>query len=111
MKANNYEQTLKQVPKEWGINVPDSISDACKDYYHVLMVRRENNPELETYHTVASVQQYPKDGWNKRKGAIKDMLPILGYKHMFILHDPTKKVEPVKKAGRPKKTEETSTED
>ena len=105
MKANNYEQTIKQVPNEWGIKIPDSIDELNKDYYHVLMVQRVHNASQETYNTTASVQQFPAQGWQSKKGGIKEMLPMLGYKHFFILHDPTK-VEEKKPMGRPKKEEE-----
>ncbi len=115
MKANNYEQTIKQVPNEWGITIPETIDELNKGYYHVLMVQRQHIPEQETYRTSAKVTQFQPEMWNKKKGSVKDLLPTLGYKHCFILHDPLKKedvkmevteevkveAEPVKKAGRP----------
>ena len=108
MKANNFEQTINQVPKEWGIKIPDSIDDACKSYYHILMVRRTHIPEQETYKTTSYVQQYDHTSWN-RKGGVKENLGLLGYTKCFVLHDPTKKeeiVEEKKPAGRPKKQTE-----
>ena len=102
IKANSFEQTINQVPNEWGVEVPETIAASCKDYYHVLLIQRTNDPALERYTTTASVQQFPKDSWVSRKGGIKDTLPLLGYKHAFILHDPTKP-EVKKPAGRPKK--------
>lgn len=120
-KANNYEQTIKQVPNEWGITIPDTIDELSKGYYHVLMVQRQHIPEQETYKTTSKVTQFQPEMWNRKKNSVKDMLPTLGYKHCFILHDPLKKEvvkakepvkenieEPVKKpagrpAGRPKK--------
>jgi hypothetical protein len=110
MKANKFNQTVNQVPKEWGITIPDSIDDACKDYFHVLIVKRTHLPEQETYSTSAIVQQFNVEAWS-RKGGVKENLPMLGYTKTFILHDPTVKEEvkeevkaEVKKpAGRPKK--------
>jgi hypothetical protein len=106
MKANNYEQTLKQIPNEWGVKISDSIDELSKDFYHVVLVQRVNDPEREAYRTSAHVKQFRSEAWNNKKGGIKEQLPLLGYKHFFILHDPTKKVEEVvtkKPAGRPKK--------
>jgi hypothetical protein len=102
MKANNYEQTIKQVPNEWGITIPDTIDELSKGYYHVLMVTRQHIPEQETYRTISKVTQFSSEMWNNKKYGIKDQLPTLGYKHCFILHDPTKKEEVKEKVEAPK---------
>ena len=111
MKANRFDQALSQIPKEWGVSIPDSIAEGTEKYFHVIMVKRTHIPAEETYRTQAYVQQYPQEAWLK-KGGVKDNLPLLGYNKAFILHDPTikveVKVEEKKPAGRPKKQVEES---
>ena len=106
MKANRFDQALSQIPKEWGVSIPDSIAEGTESYFHVIMIKRTHIPAEETYKTVSYVQQYPQEAWLK-KGGVKDNLPLLGYNKAYILHDPTVKVvapkEEKKPAGRPKK--------
>ena len=115
IKANNFEQTVNQVPKEWGIDIPDTISELEKDYYHILIVTRTHIPEQETYRTSARVSKVRADFWNHKKNPIDKSWAALGYRNRFVLHDPSKPAPaPKKAAGRPKKSEEskeTSSED
>ena len=106
MKANNFSQTVAQIPNEWGITIPDSIDELSKDYYHILLVERVHNAEQQTYNTTFKVSAFPKSMWDKKKGSSREQLALLGYRNVFVLHDPNKKeeVKEVKKpAGRPKK--------
>ena len=108
MKANNYSQTAAQIPNEWGIKIPDSIDELSKDYYHILLVERQHDPEAQTYKTTFKVSAFPKSMWDRAKGSSREQLALLGYRNVFVLHNPNnpmieEEVEVKKPAGRPKK--------
>lgn len=90
MKANNLEDCKSNIPNDWGVNVPNEVTDEEKHLYHVLIVNRTHIPSEERYTTKSYVQKFNEQAWTNTK----PQLSQLGYTRVFILHDPTKK-EPI----------------
>lgn len=95
LKANNYEQALKEV-KAFDEKLAEQLSSEIKEQdssaYNVVLLSKVNDTVNERYITSLFVQTY-----NKR--AVKKILEnymFLGYKKAVILHDPT--VEEKKKS-------------
>jgi hypothetical protein len=116
VKANNFDTAVQQVPKEWGIDIPDTISAAEKGFYHVLVVERQHIPEQERYVTRPRIVKLRPEFWNNKKSPIDKTMATLGYRNRFVIHDPSKPEVAPKKAGRPSKAKteenkETQSED
>ena len=100
MKANKLEQVKSSLPSEFnGIAFNEEVSAKEKGHYHILELNKVHIPHEERYILTARVKKYHENVWL----ASKDELRKQGYKHMYILHDPT--IETVKPKKAPKKAE------
>lgn len=91
MKPNNLEQAKGNVNPDWDVKIPTEINELEAHLYHVLFVVREHDASRETYDTSSSVRKFNIESWQN----VKANTNRIGYKHTFILHDPTKAVEVV----------------
>lgn len=92
LQANNLQQTLTalkavkdldekriaELENNYVVRFPD------RKMYHLVLVRRQNNPTKEAYDVSFMVQQYNKRGFEK----IKKGFGQFGYSQAIILHNP-----------------------
>ena len=86
MKANKLDQVKKQIPEDFrSISFNEEVSAREKGCYHILELNKVHIAAEERYVLTARVKKYNENAWN----GIKEELKQLGYKHMYVLHDPT----------------------
>ena len=92
LQANNLQQALTVLKEVKDLDAKKieaffkkhAIRFADRKMYHLILVRRQNNPQKETYDVSFMVQQYNKRGYEK----IKVGFGQFGYSQAIILHNP-----------------------
>ena len=103
MKANKLDQVKNSLPEEFnGIDFKEEVSSKEKGHYHILELNKVHINHEQRYVLSARVKKYNVNAWM----GIKNELQKMGYKDLYILHDPTF-VEAAKPKGRPAKNEES----
>lgn len=109
IKPNKLAECQKQA-SGFDVEIPSEINEHEKGYYHLAYVEKVHRADLQRYDervTIIKINQtdyITKIDSKSTKGSDANTMALLGYKDLFILHDPTVRVAPKKKAA-PKKTE------
>lgn len=92
VKPNKYSVAVNQMENfiKAGVNVPTEIPENEKDCFHVIIITEKKLNETTLEVAVKSRYQVFNDrSWN----AVKKQLSAIGYKEVFLFHDPTIEVE------------------
>ena len=88
LKPSNLQQAKKELQatdKKSNLKI-DVIEVKDKDFYHVIMVSKVNNPAKQEYVTKTHIQMFNVLGYEK----IKKSFAQQGYSKIILLHDPSK---------------------
>lgn len=114
IKPNKLAECQKQA-SGFDVEIPTEIFKDHATHYHLVLIEKVHRPSLQKYDTRLTIIKMNQTDYitkvmgNSTKGSRQNMMALLGYTNLFVLHDPTikapaKKKAPVKKAEP--KTEE-----
>jgi len=110
IKPNKLVECQKQA-SGFDVEIPTEINEREKGYYHFAYIEKVHRANLQRYDerlTIIKMNQtdyITKVGSKSTKGSKANIMALLGYTNLFILHDPTFKAAPKKKATTKKPVE------
>jgi len=117
MKPSKLAECQKQA-SGFDVEVPQEINKVDESFYHLFLVEKVHRRAAQRYDDRATIIKMNETDYitkivgKSTKGSKANTMALLGYKNLFILHDPTvkapvkKKATPKKKADEPKADEE-----
>jgi hypothetical protein len=103
IKPNKFAECLKAT-EQFGIEVPDEITKVESErFYHLLLVEEVHRPKLKKYDKRVSIIKLNQTDYITKikgastKGSRSNVMALLGYTNLFVLHDPTIKPTAKKK--------------
>ena len=111
VKPNKLTECQKQT-SGFDVAIPSEINEHEARFYHLAYVEQVHRPTLKKYDTRLTIIKMNQSDYITKilgastKGSNSNIMALLGYTNLFILHDPTFKT-PAKKKPAVKKTIES----
>lgn len=111
IKPNKLTECQKQAAG-FDVEIPTEINanDAVR-FYHMALIEQVHRPTQKRYDTRISIIKMNQTDYISKvigrssKGSNANVMALLGYENLFVLHDPTVKATPKKKPATRKKPE------
>jgi len=114
IKPNKLTECVKQ-SSAFDVAIPSEINEHESRFYHLAFIEQVHRPMLKKYDTRLTIIKMNQSDYVTKilgastKGSKTNIMALLGYTNLFILHDPTFKA-PAKKKPATKKAVETKAE-